>query len=216
MELDWVNAHTHKRGDGINIIDPCLGEVEKGKKDFFSLGIHPLFIDEKTGERLEKIEKAAAEKSIVAVGEAGADRNAASPIPVQLQWLEQQIRIAQRYDLPLIIHGVRAIPEIIALAKKYASFRKWIFHGFNNRREMLEALLQHGFYISAGRQAMNEKSPLYQLLPEIPLQHLLIETDNSDFSIQDIYRQVAERRGETVENLKAEVFGNFCRLFRVC
>ena len=81
---------------------------------------------------------------------------------------------------------------------------------------MLEALLQHGFYISAGRQAMNEKSPLYQLLPEIPLQHLLIETDNSDFSIQDIYRQVAERRGETVENLKAEVFGNFCRLFRVC
>ena len=44
-------------------------------------------------------------------------------------------------------------------------------------------LLRHGFYISAGRHAMNEESQVYRVLPEIPADRLLIETDNSDFTI---------------------------------
>jgi len=115
----------------------------------------------------------------------------------------------------LIIHGVRAIPELITAYKKCRSHQKWIMHGFNNRREILMDLLRHGFYISAGRHVMNEESQVYRVLPEIPADRLLIETDNSDFTIGEVYGQVARRRGIAVEELQHIVRMNFDRLFKL-
>lgn len=216
MTADWINIHTHKPGTGINIFDPCLGIMAgpRGGKVYFSQGIHPMFIDAEVEEKMQALAKAAAEGKIVAIGEAGLDRNVAAPMEVQLELFERQAEMAGRYELPLIIHGVRAIPELITACKKCRSHEKWIMHGFNNRREILEDLLQHGFYISAGRHVMNEESQVYRLLPEIPADRLLIETDNSDFTIVEIYEQVARRRGITVEELQHIVRMNFDRLFK--
>ena len=202
MPQDWINVHTHRPGEGVNIVDPCLGNVIMPGQGavYFSLGIHPMYIDDRVEERLQKIELAAAEGKIVAVGEAGVDR---------------QAEIAGRYGLPLIIHGVRAIPELITAYKKCRSHQKWIMHGFNNRREILMDLLRHGFYISAGRHVMNEESQVYRVLPEIPADRLLIETDNSDFTIGEVYGQVARRRGIAVEELQHIVRMNFDRLFKL-
>lgn len=214
---DWINIHTHKPGAGINIVDPCLGKVElRGEgRVYYSLGIHPVYIDENAGVRLEDIRKAAEEKKIVAVGEAGMDRNAPVEMGVQVEWFRRQAEIAGEYRLPLIIHGVRAIPELIAEYKKYDGEPGWIMHGFNNREEILRDLLRHGFYISAGRHVMNEESHIYRLLPEIPAERLFIETDNSDFQIEEIYKVVAERRKIAVEELQRIVGENFSRLFPV-
>ena len=204
MPQDWINVHTHRPGEGVNIVDPCLGNVIMPGQGavYFSLGIHPMYIDDRVEERLQKIELAAAEGKIVAVGEAGVDRNALAPVEVQLKLFERQAEIAGQYGLPLIVHGVRAIPELI-------------MHGFNNRREILMDLLRHGFYISAGRHAMNEESQVYRVLPEIPADRLLIETDNSDFTIGEVYGQVARRRGIAVEELQHIVRMNFDRLFKL-
>lgn len=75
-----------------------------------------------------------------------------------------------------------------------------VMHGFNNRREILMDLLRHGFYISAGRHVMNEESQVYRVLPEIPADRLLIETDNSDFTIGEVYGQVAVGGGSLWKN----------------
>jgi len=73
MPQDWINVHTHRPGEGVNIVDPCLGNVIMPGQGavYFSLGIHPMYIDDMVEERLQKIELAAAEGKIVAVGEAG-------------------------------------------------------------------------------------------------------------------------------------------------
>lgn len=213
--MDWINVHTHKPGAGINIVDPCLGEVrlpEQGKV-YYSLGIHPLFINEEAEKRIQEIEVAAASKKIVAVGEAGLDRNSETGMERQMELFEREAAIANRFDLPLIVHGVRAIPELITVYKKCKSSGKWIIHGFNNRRELLQELLKHGFYISVGRHVMDRHSPVYQWLPEVPKEQLLLETDNSDYTIEEIYRQVAERRKEKVEELQQYVQLNFEKLF---
>lgn len=217
MLQDWINVHTHRPGKGVNIVDPCLGNaIVPGEGTvYFSLGIHPMYIDDAAEKKLQEIERAAAEGEIVAIGEAGLDRNAAAPMKVQLELFGRQAEIAGRYGLPLIIHGVRAVPELIAAYKKYRSHQKWIMHGFNNRREILMDLLRHGFYISAGRHVMNEESHVYRLLPEIPADRLLVETDNSDFTIGEIYGQVARRRGNTLEELQHIVRMNFDRLFKL-
>lgn len=213
--IDWINIHTHRPGRGLNIVDTCLGEVAVPEEEMvlYSLGIHPMHIDDTAEKQLREIERAVAEGKIVAVGESGLDRNAVTPMEVQLDLFERQAEIAGRYHLPLIIHGVRAVPEIIGVHNRCGS-GGWIMHGFNNRREVLEELLRHGFYISAGRHVMNGESQVYRLLPEIPDDRLFIETDNSDFTIEEIYRVVAERRGMTMGALQQTVRNNFERLFR--
>ena len=217
MELDWINVHTHRPGRGINVVDPCLGNVTATGEGmiYFSAGIHPMYIDEDAGIKLMEIERAAVERRIVAVGEAGMDRNSPVSMEEQEEWFVRQADIAGRYGLPLIIHGVRTIPELISVYKRCRSHDKWIMHGFNNRKEILQDLLRHGFYISVGRHAMREDSNVYDLLPEIPTERLFIETDNSEFTIEEVYGRVAERRSVSVEQLKAEVFDNFKRLFPI-
>lgn len=217
MAEDWINVHTHKPGPGISVADPCLGRIELPEEGtvYYSLGIHPLYIDEDAERRLAEIQEAAAEKKIVAVGEAGLDRNSPVVMEEQMELFQRQAEIAAHYGLPLIIHGVRAIPEIIAVSNRCRTCQNWIMHGFNNRREILEDLLHHNFYISAGRQVMNKESPIYQLLPEIPEDRLFIETDNSVFTIEEIYNVVAERREVTLEELQRIVRVNFERVFDI-
>lgn len=217
MPQDWINVHTHRPGEGVNIVESLSGKCDYARAGggLLFFGNSPMYIDDRVEERLQKIELAAAEGKIVAVGEAGVDRNALAPVEVQLKLFERQAEIAGRYGLPLIVHGVRAIPELITAYKKCRSHQKWIMHGFNNRREILMDLLRHGFYISAGRHAMNEESQVYRVLPEIPADRLLIETDNSDFTIGEVYGQVARRRGIAVEELQHIVRMNFDRLFKL-
>ena len=215
--MDWINIHTHQIGEGINVVDPCLGsvgELESGMV-YFSKGIHPMYIDKQTESLMAEIEKSVYEGTIVAIGEAGLDRNASTSMEEQRRWFEQQVKIAVQYNLPLIIHVVRAVPELIAIRKKYSAHQKWIIHGFNQRLEVLQELLKHGFYISVGRQIMNEKSNAYQYLFEIPNELLFVETDDSDFEIKEIYHRVAELRGISIQELQRIIKFNFDKLFTV-
>lgn len=217
MAAEWINVHTHKPGLGISVADPCLGEIKLPEEGtvYYSLGIHPLYIKGDVEKQLAEVRKAASERKIVAVGEAGLDRNSPVGMEKQMELFERQAEIAAQYNLPLIIHGVRAIPEIITVYNRCRIGQNWIIHGFNNRREILQDLLRHGFYISAGRQVMNKESHVYRLLPEIPAERLFIETDNSDFTIEEIYAEVAGRRKISLEELQQAVKMNFQRLFHM-
>ena len=213
--LEWIDIHTHHPGRGICVLDPCLGEVEFPTAGvvYRSLGIHPLLITEQAEKQLQAIEKAAADRKIVAVGEAGLDRNGDTPIAEQLHWFRGQAEIANRYRLPLLVHGVRAIPEIIALRNEFRDPAPWIMHGFNNRKELLSDLLRHGFCISVGHQILNQASNIYQNILEIPDEALFLETDNAGVSIEEIYRAVALRKGISITELQRIVEVNFERLF---
>lgn len=213
---NWINIHTHRPGRGVSIVDPCLGEVvlpEEGVV-YYSAGVHPLLAGEDAEERLAEVERLAREGRIVAVGEAGMDRNAAAPMERQVVWFEAQVRWAAEYGLPVIVHGVRVVPELVAVAKRcMGKGDRWIVHGFNNRREVLQELLRHGFYISVGRQLMNRESHAYRLLPEIPAERLFLETDNSEYAIEEVYGQTAERLEIGTETLQRMVEDNFKRVF---
>ena len=56
MPQDWINIHTHRPGEGVNIVDPCLGNVIMPGQGavYFSLGIHPMYIDDMVEERLQQ------------------------------------------------------------------------------------------------------------------------------------------------------------------
>lgn len=206
----YVNIHTHLREGEIYILDISDGKDSR-EGEWCSWGIHPLYI---RGEKqIGQLEVMAREGKIVAIGEAGLDRNSETAMPFQLALLEQEVLLSEKYHLPLIIHCVRAYPELLALYKKCRPRQVWIIHGYNNNRQILEQLLEHGFYISVGKKVFIGQSNISRYLSFIPLNRLFLETDDSDFPLESVYTETARILSLPLEVLKERVYGNFQKLF---
>ena len=181
--VKYVDVHTHKRGKDIYLLDISDGRLaEEG--ELCSAGIHPMFIG--TSEPVKRIEEWAERKRIVAVGEAGFDRNSETGIAAQTELFEEEVRISETYKLPLIIHCVKAFPELLAVYKKMRPRQAWIIHGYNNNR---------------------------QLLPFIPLEQLFIETDDSDYTIEEVYAKVADLLRIPLDMLIRCMYRNWLSVF---
>lgn len=185
------------------------GNAAAGK--LCSLGIHPMFVEQ--GVEIECLEEKAAAREIQAVGESGFDRNSGTDMEVQQRLFEKQVEISEKYTLPLIIHCVRAFPELIAVYKEKRPRQPWIIHGYDNNSDILARLLRHGFYISVGKKLVLPHSNIRQLLPLIPLEQLFIETDDSDLRIDTLYEEVAKLRGVSLDMLKERIYENFKKVF---
>ena len=110
-----MNVHTHARGEGVYVRDIGRG-VGRASGELCSWGIHPLFTE--GGVSIEQLREAAGRGEIVAVGEAGFDRNALTVMEEQRRLFEEEVEISEGYGLPLIIHCVRAFPELLSVYKR--------------------------------------------------------------------------------------------------
>lgn len=208
--MEFVDIHTHKQGEGIYILDISDGKIVR-EGELCTYGIHPMFI--RSDEDLSKLEKLAEDSKIIAIGEAGLDVNSETELSRQKILLEQEVEISEKYSLPLIIHCVRAFPELISLYNKRKPVQPWIIHGYNNNREILQQLLRHGFYLSAGKALLYPNSNIRELLPMIPKDRLFLETDDSDHTIETIYNEAALLLNISVSELEKIIFNNFANCF---
>ncbi len=206
----YVNVHTHMRGEGVYVLDTSGGE-KRERGELCSLGIHPLFAEK--GVTLEQIRKKAEKGEIVAVGEAGFDRNAPLAMEEQSKLFEEEVKIAEEYELPVIIHCVRAFPELLSVYKKMRPRQAWIVHGYDNNEEILAQLLRNGFSISAGKKLFVPRSNIRRVLPSIPPEQLFLETDDADRPIESVYREAAGIMGVEPAVLMRQVYENFKRAF---
>lgn len=208
--MEYVDVHTHHRRRGLEVVDISDGKIaEKG--ELCSMGIHPMFIGEGMG--IEEIREEASKNRIVAIGEAGFDRNSGISIEEQKRLFEEEVKIAEEYRLPMIIHCVRAFPELLSVYKSLQPRQAWIIHGYNNNEEILRQLIGHGFYISAGKKLFLPESNIRRVLPLIPLEQLFLETDDSDWGIEAVYRTAAELRKISLDLFVKQVYGNFEKAF---
>ncbi|RHV96156.1 hypothetical protein DXA95_05830 [Odoribacter sp. OF09-27XD] len=88
-----------------------------------------------------------------------------------------------------------------------------MIHGYNNNRQILDELLKHGLYISAGKKVFVETSNIRQLLPFIPLEQLFIETDDSDYTIEEVYAKVADLLRIPLDMLIRCMYRNWLSVF---
>lgn len=211
---ELVNIHTHVPGEGINVLNAKPGDICSERKNmYYSMGIHPVFPGDDPERDLQRIEELARSGVLVAIGEAGLDRNSAVGLEEQMNWFRRQIEIAESCRIPLIIHCVRVYPELLTLYKHYRPEQSWIVHGYNNNRQILSELLRHGLCISAGKKLFAEESNIAVLLPEIPLEQLFVETDDSAHRIGEVYGKVADILGIEPDVLTGQVYDNWKRCF---
>lgn len=177
----------------------------------FSIGIHPWFINKENFEdQFLKVENKLQEKNCLAVGECGLDKLTETDFELQKIVFRKHIQFSEKYKKPLIIHCVKAYQEIIAIKKELKPTQIWILHGFNKNLQVAESLLKNGIILSIGTAIINNKK-LQKVISEISLSSILIETDDSETPIQEIYHKVAKLKSIEVVELQQKVAQNFAR-----
>lgn len=175
---------------------------------YYSAGIHPYdAAGEDTTRRMDLLRRLLVREQFVAVGEAGLDKLAEASMEVQMAVFREQVAVSEEYKLPLIIHCVRAMEELLAVKKEMKPVQAWIWHGFRGKPEQAVQLLKKGFYLSFGEFYSEEAMRV------VPDECLFLETDESAGGIEEILCRAAKVRGAGVEALRETVGRNIRNVF---
>ncbi|WP_404335693.1 TatD family hydrolase [Planococcus rifietoensis] len=144
------------------------------------VGWHPVDAIDCTDEDLEWIEQLAAHEKVVGIGETGLDYHwDKSPREIQQQVFRKQIQLAKRVGLPIIIHNREATEDVLTILREEdAQEVGGVMHCFGGSVETAQESIKMNFMISLGGPVTfkNAKKPK-EVAAEIPLEHLMIETD---------------------------------------
>ena len=175
---------------------------------YASFGLHPWSLSASTlSSEIESMEQLLTDNRFIAIGEAGLDKLCDTPWELQMQAFRLQAELADRLNLPLIIHAVKAHNEIMQLKMQLKARNTWIIHGFRGKPELANQYLQAGFYLSFG-----ERYNVQSLLA-VSSSRLLFETDDSQHSILDIYQQAAPILSLSAHELLTQTMQNIDKVF---
>ena len=144
---------------------------------YAAVGVHAHEADEAAEKDFAEIEKLYAHKKVVAVGEIGLDYHYDfSPRERQLEVFERQLILANKLNLPVIIHDREAHEDTLRLLKKHRP--KGVVHCFSGSVESAKEVLSLGMYIGLGGAVTfkNAKKPV-EVAKFVPDDYLLLETD---------------------------------------
>lgn len=199
MKLFDIHTHNFEESNPLSIFN--CGEYIAGK--MISIGIHPWHISNDWKEKLGTIKAQALKANVYAIGECGIDRiNSSTGIEEQLEVLKAHAQLSEETKKPLIIHCVKGFNEIMALHKAMKPQQAWIIHGFRGKPQLAEQLTSNGLYISFGEK-FNIDS-----LKATAIEHIFIESDESNIGIGEIYKQIATIKGITIEELASATIQN--------
>ncbi len=164
-------------------IKPLLDTVAQYPDYCFPMiGLHPTSVNADFREEL-KVMKEMLEQShpFVAIGEVGMDLYwDRTFINEQFEAFETQIQWSAEYRLPLVIHSRDSFEEVYQVIKRNEHKNlKGIFHSFTGTKEEAERLLQFdGFYLGINGVVTFKKSTLPEVLRNVPLERIVLETDS--------------------------------------
>lgn len=206
-----------------------LAVAERHEGFFATVGVHPdnQDVEEPDVARLVAL---AAHPKVVGIGETGLDYYWHKDEPEwQRQRFRTHIRAARECDKPLIIHTRAAAADTLRLMREEGAREcGGVMHCFTESREVAEAALDLGFYISfSGIVTFRNAADLKEVAKFVPLDRMLIETDspylapmphrgkkNEPAWVVHVAEEIARLRSEPVEHIAAVTRENFFRLFR--
>jgi TatD DNase family protein len=183
-----------------------------------SFGVHPWFVDQEDPPRVtDALRELEARASIPdAIGETGLDFHASrnpERFAAQREAFRSQIRIAQDFGKPLVLHVVRAHSEALQDLREACFEGPMLVHSFSGSLEHARAWIRRGALLSFnGRLLIPGKyEKAKKVIREIPIESLLLETDgiNEPACIRDLYEGVAVLRGWDLEFLTQKLDENF-------
>ena len=208
---------------GKNQDEDLEGKTEEEKEKLFTESMQ--IVD----KQLEKIEKLAQNEKVVAIGEIGLDYywNKQNK-ELQKQVFIKQIKIANKLNLPIVIHTREAVMDTLDILKNIQpTIKPGVFHCCPLNIELVKEALKLGFYISfAGPITFKNSKNAREIAQMVPLNKMLIETDspylapapvrgtrNDSRNVKYIAEKIAEYRGVTVEEIAKATYENAIKVF---
>ena len=170
-------------GDSIKASEKCIAQAAKYKNMYVAAGIHPSCagtegtVDEGRRALCDLLDNAEKNK-IVAVGEIGFDYHYGdTDRETQKAFFEMQMRVAEMYGLPVVIHDRDAHGDCFDMICKYPNVRG-VFHSYSGSAEMAAELIKRGWMISfSGVVTFKNAERVRAVAKSIPLDKMFIETD---------------------------------------
>ncbi len=225
MLVVGIDRHTSQR---------AVALAERHPELYASVGVHPHDARSCSEATLTHLQSLADNPKVVAWGEIGLDFNRLhSPRDDQERWLHRQLAVADRLHLPLIFHERDSGGRLLEILESVpANGRRAVIHCFSGTRAELFRYLDLGFHIGiTGIVTMQQRgAALRDMLPAIPADRLLVETDapyltpaphrnkirrNEPAFVREVLMTVADVRGEDAAILADRIWQNTCGLFRI-
>ena len=169
-------------------------------------------------------------RKIVAIGEIGLDYYwNKENIELQKKAFIEQIDLANKFNLPIVIHTREAVMDTLDVLKKHTVARKGVFHCCPLNRELVKEALKLGFYISfAGPVTFKNAKNANEIIEMVPIDRILIETDspylspepnrgkrNDSRNVKYIAEKIASVKQTRLEEIAEVTFGNACEIFEI-
>ena len=193
------------------------------------MGLHPCSVTDNYQEILDQMKPEILHRSFVGIGETGVDlywetknRN------IQIDAFEQQIGWSREFDLPVIIHSRESLElNIEIIANQQDGSLRGIFHCFGGDYTQAMRIYELGFKIGIGGVITFKSSGLDTLLPQLPSEMIVLETDapyltpvpyrgkrNESSYLVLIAQKVAQSLNMSLEDLAQLTSGNASGVFR--
>ena len=192
---------------------------------YVTIGYHPEYADTVTESDLDYLKSLLGEKKVVGIGEIGLDYHYTKDNKDKQIWLfEEQLKIAEEFNFPVVIHSRDATMDTINTLKKYKV--KGIIHCFSGSLETANIYISMGFLLGIGGVVTFKNSKLKDVVKEVPSESIVLETDspylapvpfrgkiNSSKYLEFIAKFIAEVKNISVEELVEITSKNASSLF---
>ncbi|WP_396170783.1 TatD family hydrolase [Flavobacterium sp.] len=213
--MKYFNLHTHQYTNQREVLE-LVNQYPQEFDDsipFYSIGIHPLYINE---NRLESdfqiVNGKLALPECLALGECGLDKRSEIPFELQQRVFERQLALAEKFNKPVVIHCVAAFQELIEIKKRLKISVPMIVHGYSKKIELAKQLIDNGFYVSFGKNLLRNPE-LESVFQSISNDRFLLETDMVEEGIRAVYALAAKYKGLELSELQEIVSKNYTTVF---
>jgi TatD DNase family protein len=198
------------------------------KNVFTAIGFHPHESKKMKGEEFSQLEAMLSNAKNVALGEIGLDYYYMhSNKEEQKKVFREQINLAKKYNLPIIIHDRDAHYDTIKILEEKAKNMRVVLHCFSGDRDMAQWCIKNGYYFGIGGVVTFKNAhDLVNIVKEIPMENILLETDspfltpvpfrgkpNEPKYIPIIAEKIAEIKGKKIEDIGNITSENARRFF---
>ena len=192
---------------------------------YAAIGIHPESVLEYNNDDLNFIEKHIFDDKVIAIGEIGLDYSYSKDNKQkQIDLFERQLFIAQKYNIPVVVHSREATEDTINSLKKYKV--RGVIHCFSGSLETARIYSKMGFYLGINGVITFKNCNLKEVYKSIDINKILLETDspyltpvpyrgkqNSPSHIIDIANFVKDIYGVSLDELSKITNENAYSLF---
>ena len=197
---------------------------------FACVGVHPENVEGLEKNYLEKLETLLKNKKVVAIGEIGLDYHwRKDNQELQKKIFIEQIDLANKLDLPIVVHCRDAVGDTLQILKEHTPKRESLMHCYGGSLESAKEFIKLGFSFSfGGVVTFKNAKNVQEVVKNIPLEKIMLETDcpymspepfrgkvNEPKNIPIIAEKIADIKNIKIDEVEKNTTKNAEKLFKI-